>query len=62
MRRRDVVALAATALLAWPLVARAQQPAKIALLGYLGLGTPNDRASAVRVEGLRAGLRDLGYV
>jgi putative ABC transport system substrate-binding protein len=40
--------------------ARAQQQAKIARLGYLGFGTP--AASAIRVEALRAGLRDLGYV
>src|SRR5713101_3684978 len=60
MRRREVIAFAGTALFAWPLVARAQQRAKIARLGYLGFGTP--AASANRVEALRAGLRDLGYV
>jgi putative ABC transport system substrate-binding protein len=58
MRRREVIALAGTALVAWPLVAPAQQPAKIARLGLLGFGTP----PAIRVEALRAGLRDLGYV
>src|SRR5207249_10516400 len=47
-------------LFAWPLVARAQQQPKIARLGYLGFGTP--AASANRVEALREGLRDLGYV
>ena len=50
----------ATALFAWPLVARAQEQPKIARLGYLGFGTP--AASANRVEALREGLRDLGYV
>jgi len=60
MRRRELIAFAGTALFAWPLVARAQQQAKIARLGYLGFGTP--AASANRVEALRAGLRDLGYV
>jgi hypothetical protein len=45
-----------------PLVAGAQQPAKIARLGYLGLGSPAGAATLVRVEALRAGLRDLGYV
>jgi hypothetical protein len=49
-----------TALFAWPLVAHAQQQAKIARLGYLGFGAP--AASANRVEALRAGLRDLGYI
>jgi ABC-type uncharacterized transport system substrate-binding protein len=60
VRRREFIVFAGTALFAWPLVARAQQQAKIARLGYLGFGTP--AASATRVEALRAGLRDLGYV
>jgi hypothetical protein len=60
MRRREVIGFAGTALFAWPPVARAQPQAKIARLGYLGFGIP--AASANRVEALRAGLRDLGYV
>ena len=60
MRRREVIGFAGTALFAWPLVARAQSPAKIARLGFLGFGTP--AAFALLVEELRAGLRDLGYV
>ena len=60
MRRREVIALAGKTLFVWPLVARAQPPAKIARLGYVGFGTPAD--SAPLVEALRAGLRDLGYV
>jgi putative ABC transport system substrate-binding protein len=60
MRRRELIAFAGTALVAWPLVARAQQQARIARLGYLGLGSP--AALATRVEALRTGLRDLGYV
>ena len=60
MRRREVIGFAGTALFAWPLVARAQSPAKIARLGFLGFGTP--AAFAPLVEELRAGLRDLGYV
>src|SRR4030095_12892904 len=60
MRRREWIELAATALLTWARVARAQAQARIARLGYLGFGTP--AASANRVEALRAGLHDLGYV
>jgi len=60
VRRREFVAFIGTALFAWPLVARAQQPAKIARLGYLGFGPP--ASSANRVQALRAGLRELGYV
>ena len=59
MTRRELIALAGSAL-TWPLLARAQAPPRIARLGYLGFGTP--AASASRVEALRAGLRDLGYV
>ena len=60
MRRRDFITLIGGAATGWPLVARAQQPSTVARIGYLGLGP----ASAVssRVEALRAGLRDLGWV
>ena len=60
MRRRDFITLIGGAATGWPLVARAQQPATVARIGYLGLGP----ASAVssRVEALRAGLRDLRWV
>ncbi len=59
MRRREVIGFAGTALFAWPLTARAQQKAKIARVGVLGFGAP---LAATRIEALRAGLRDLGYV
>jgi putative tryptophan/tyrosine transport system substrate-binding protein len=43
-----------------PLSAGGQQPAKVVRIGFLG---PNSAAStAGRMEALRAGLRDLGYV
>jgi putative tryptophan/tyrosine transport system substrate-binding protein len=60
MRRRDFITFIAGAATGWPLVARAEQPATVARIGYLGLGP----ASAVssRVEALRAGLRDLGWI
>jgi putative tryptophan/tyrosine transport system substrate-binding protein len=59
MNRREFVTLAA-ATVAWPLAARAQQPAKVARIGYLGLGPASARTT--QVEALRAGLRDLGWV
>ena len=62
MRRRELIAIAGTWPVAWPLVARAQQQARIARLGYLGIGSPSNAASVVRVEALRTGLRDLGHV
>jgi putative tryptophan/tyrosine transport system substrate-binding protein len=43
-----------------PLFVSAQQPGKIARIGYLGFGSAS--AYANLVEGLRTGLGDLGYV
>src|SRR5437773_8780718 len=59
MRRRWLIGFGGTALIAWPLVARAQQRVNSPRLGFLGFGTP--AAQANRVAALRAGLRDLGY-
>ena len=59
MRRREVIGFVGTTLFTWPLIGRAQQQATIARVGVLGFGAP---LSATRIEALRAGLRDLGYV
>jgi putative ABC transport system substrate-binding protein len=55
MERRAFIAL--LGVLAAPRVAEAQ-PAKVPRIGVLRVGAPPDPA----VEGLRQGLRDLGYV
>jgi putative ABC transport system substrate-binding protein len=47
-------------MLAWPLLAGAEQSGRIPRLGFLGFGIAADQAT--RVDALRAGLRDLGYV
>jgi len=60
MRRRDLIALILGASVARPVTARAQQPAKIARIGFLGLAPASSWAS--RLEVLRSGLRDLGWV
>jgi putative tryptophan/tyrosine transport system substrate-binding protein len=59
VKRREFITLLGGAA-GWPLAARAQQPAKVARIGYLGLGPASAWSS--RVEALRAGLRDLGWV
>jgi putative ABC transport system substrate-binding protein len=59
MRRREFIMMLGGAA-AWPLAARAQQPAKLAHIGFLDLGPASARAS--RVEALRGGLRQLGYI
>src|SRR6266446_3549509 len=59
-RRRLVLALTAGALVA-PLASFAQQPAKIARIGFL---TPASSAGDwnIRLQAFRDGLRELGYV
>jgi ABC-type uncharacterized transport system substrate-binding protein len=61
MKRREfITTLLGGAAAAWPLAARAQQPARLPLIGLI---SPLTQAAAVRnVEQFRKGLRDLGYV
>ena len=60
MKRREFITVLASAAAAWPVAVRGQQPAKLAQIGFLDLGPASARAS--RVEALRGGLRQLGYV
>ncbi len=60
-RRKLLIALGAVAIPA-PFASFAQQPAKVARIGFLGGATASNSDFAGRVEALRAGLRDLGYV
>jgi putative ABC transport system substrate-binding protein len=59
MKRRELITLLGGAAVTWPLVARAQQPAKTFRIGFLGL--PTAESLPKRPEAFRAGLRDLGY-
>jgi putative ABC transport system substrate-binding protein len=60
LNRREVITLLGGAAVAWPLVARAQQPAKVPRIGFLGNSTAALEANLVGP--FREGLRDLGYV
>jgi putative tryptophan/tyrosine transport system substrate-binding protein len=59
MRRREFITLVGGAAATWPMAARAQQPGKVARIGFLGSASAS--GSSGPVEALRAGLRDRGY-
>jgi len=60
MKRREFIALAGGAVVAWPLVARAQQPA-MPMVGYMHGGT-RDYETLRHADAFRQGLSETGYI
>jgi putative ABC transport system substrate-binding protein len=58
MKRREFIGLLGGAATSWSLLARAQEATPV--VGFLGIAPAS--ANASRVDGLRSGLRELGYI
>ena len=59
MRRSDLITRVGGAAAVWPLAARAQQPGKVARIGYLGA---NLAAQPKQPEAFRQRQRELGWI
>src|SRR5262244_529392 len=60
MRRREFITLLGGTATAWPLAARAQQPAKLPIIGHLRSSSPATLPSLITA--FRQGVHESGYV
>src|SRR3974377_696430 len=60
MRRRDFIKIIAGSATVWPFAARAQQPGKLPIIGYLGTATTSTQGQWVAALVQR--LRELGWI
>src|SRR6516162_5123810 len=61
MKRREFITVFGGTAVAWPIVALAQQPEKLPLIGYLSPGS-SAIGPLARHDAFQEGLRELGYV
>ena len=61
MKRRDFISLLGSAVAAWPLAARAQQPERVRRIGVLVGLAENDPEMRERIAGFRQGLEKFGW-
>jgi hypothetical protein len=60
VKRREFITLLGGAAVAWPLAARAQQPGKLPIIGFLGANTPSVQSHWIAAFVQR--LRELGWI
>jgi len=62
MKRREFISLLCGAAAAWPLAAHAQNTKNPVRLGFLPIGSPDNKYDQSLVEAFRQGLRQVGLV